>query len=198
MSDAPAPTVGVVLAAGAGRRYGGPKGLVVGLDGRSWAAGAASTLLEGGCDEVVVTVGAEGGRVAATLPPGVGAVPVDDWEAGQQASLRAGLSAAADRSAGAAVILLVDLPDIGPDVVRRVLGAAATDPSALARATYGGRPGHPVVIGSTHFAAIIGDLHADEGAQRYLKAHVPMLVECGDLATGRDVDTRPDGPAQEL
>jgi CTP:molybdopterin cytidylyltransferase MocA len=194
MRDVPAPTVGIVLAAGAGRRYGGPKGLVVGDDGRTWAARAADTLLDGGCTEVVVTVGAEGDRVAATLPAGVTAVPVADWQDGQHASLRAGLAAAADRGARAAVVLLVDLPDVGTDVVRRVLDAAGADLAALARATYDGRPGHPVVIGAAHFAPVTGDLHADEGAQRYLKSHDPVLVECGDLATGRDVDTRPPGP----
>lgn len=187
--------VGVVLAAGAGRRYGGPKGLVTDADGRTWAARAAGVLGAGGCDEVVVTVGAEGGRVAASLPAEVTPVMVEDWAAGQHASLRAGLAAAAARAARAVVVLLVDLPDVTDEVVRRVLGAAGTAPTALARATYGDRPGHPVVIGAAHFAAVAESLVADEGAHRYLREHVPLLVACGDLATGRDVDTNP--PAGE-
>jgi nicotine blue oxidoreductase len=28
----------------------------------------------------------------------------------------------------------------------------------------------------------------DEGARRYLRHHRPVAIECGDLATGRDVD----------
>ncbi|MEZ0577470.1 NTP transferase domain-containing protein [Nocardioides sp. MH1] len=182
------PCVGVVLAAGEGRRYGLPKGLVRTDDGESWAARAGRVLLAGGCDEVVVTVGARGDEVAATLPADV-AVPVPDWADGQHASLRAGLAAAADRGAQAAVVLLVDLPDVGAEVVRRVLAAAGDAADALARASYDGKPGHPVVIGGAHFAAVLADLRPDEGASRYLRAHAPVLVECGDLATGADVDT---------
>jgi CTP:molybdopterin cytidylyltransferase MocA len=105
------------------------------------------------------------------------------------ASLRAGLESAAEGSAEAVVITLVDLPDVNAEVVRRVL-AAGSDPDALARATYDARPGHPVVIGRAHWPGVFESLVGDAGARTYLASHPVQLVECGDLATGRDVDSR--------
>jgi nicotine blue oxidoreductase len=87
------------------------------------------------------------------------------------------------------VLALVDTPDVGADVVARVLAAARSAASGLARATYGGRPGHPVVIERSHVAALAETLHGDEGARVFLAGRADVLaVECGDLATGADVD----------
>ena len=58
----------------------------------------------------------------------------------------------------------------------------------LARATYDGTPGHPVLIGRDHWAGVIESATGDQGARSYLGRHEVVLVECGDLASGRDVD----------
>ena len=50
-------------------------------------------------------------------------------------------------------MLLVDLPDVTAEVVRRV-SAAGDGPRALARATYDGWPGHPVLLGRDHWAGV--------------------------------------------
>jgi len=173
---------GLVLAAGAGRRYGGPKAL---LDG--WLLRALDVLAEGGCPDRTVVLGAAASDVRTRVPNGVGVVVADDWADGMGASWRAGLSALS--GSDAVLVMLVDLPDVGPDVVRRVVGHAV-DGSALARATYAGRPGHPVLIGRDHLAGAATTAHGDTGARDYLNAHRAVLVECGDLATGQDVDVR--------
>lgn len=176
---------GLVLAAGAGRRMGQPKALVDG-----WLAHAVTTLREGGCTEVSVVLGAEADRARELVPPGVGIVVAEDWDSGMGASLRAGLSSLTESAAAAALVHLVDLPDVGPTVVRRVL--ATMDPTAgaaaLARASYDGRPGHPVLLGRDHWAGVIEAARGDRGARDYLASHHTRLVECGDLATGRDID----------
>ena len=59
----------------------------------------------------------------------------------------------------------------------------------LLRAEYGGRPGHPVVLGREHWAAVASTAVGDRGARDHLAAHPPTAVECGDLATGHDADT---------
>jgi len=84
-------------------------------------------------------------------------------------------------------VLLVDLPDVSADVVGRLV-AAADGPDSLARATYDGTPGHPVVIGRDHWAEVCATATGDRGARDYLDAHEHLTVECGDLASGRDVD----------
>ena len=177
---------GLLLAAGAGRRMGGPKALVTDADGTSWLARSVRTLLDGGCDAVTVVLGAGAEDARAHLVDlDVETVVADDWADGMGASLRAGLQAL--RGEPLAVVSLVDLPDVGPPVVRRLLEVGA-DPGLLARAAYDGRPGHPVLLGREHWPAIIDQASGDTGARDYLAEHAVMLVECGDLATGRDQD----------
>lgn len=183
---------GLLLAAGQGRRMGGPKALL-----RTEAGGP--TLLErglralhdGGCGEVLAVLGAGAEEAAAAVPTGVRVVTAARWREGLGASLRAGLAALADSDAEAALVLLVDLPDVGADVVARVLAAGSGDGrAALARAAYHGVPGHPVLLGRDHWDEVAVSASGDRGARDYLASRDVALVECGDLATGRDVDRR--------
>jgi CTP:molybdopterin cytidylyltransferase MocA len=179
-------TIGVLLAAGAGSRMGRPKALVSGADGVPWVEAATGVLGDGGCDPVVVVIGAEAERVRPLVASGARVVEAPDWSEGMGASLRAGLRAIAGDEADAALIHLVDLPDVGSEVVRRLLGYAA--PDALARAEYGHGPGHPVLIGREHWAQIAQEAAGDRGARDYLGRHEVLDVLCDDLAGGVDVD----------
>jgi MoxR-like ATPase/CTP:molybdopterin cytidylyltransferase MocA len=194
------PPVGVLLAAGAGRRMGQPKALVRDPDGTSWLNRAVDSLTAAGCDPVIVVLGAEADRAARILEerppsgPPVGTVEASDWSEGMGASLRRGLHAAAQTEARTAVVTLVDLTDVGPEVVKRVAAAVGDDTGGLGRAAYGGMPGHPVVLGRDHWSAVAADALGDRGARQYLSAHHVAMVECGDLATGADLDTPPAVP----
>lgn len=183
-------TVGVVLAAGPGTRFGLPKALVTWPSGRTWAAVTAGLLRDGGCAEAIVVTGARAEEVRRSLPPGVRAVHAAQWAAGLSASVRAGLTAAAAvPGTGRVVLVPVDTPGLTAGAVRRVLDAAGESPSALARAAYDGRPGHPVVLGVEHLRPALASLHGDRGARGYLDARGAQAVECGDIASGADVDT---------
>jgi CTP:molybdopterin cytidylyltransferase MocA len=173
---------GVLLAAGAGKRFGMPKVLA---DQGDWLRAAVDALARGGCDDVVVVLGA----AIVDVPPPARAVVAADWATGVSASVRAGLAAIV--GADLAVLHLVDTPDVGADVVARVLGMAASSESGLARASYGGRPGHPVVVARRHWEALSATLRGDQGARAFLMGRDDVLtVECGDLASGVDVDQR--------
>ncbi len=169
---------------------GSPKALVRGADGVPWLLASRSALLAAGCDRVLVVLGAQAEAAVALLPAGAEHVVAADWADGMSASLRTGLEAARSGPADAVLVHLVDLPDVGPAVMGRLLALAG--PDALARATYDGTPGHPVLIGRDHWPALVAELTGDEGARAYLDRHGATLVECGDLATGDDVDT-PEG-----
>jgi CTP:molybdopterin cytidylyltransferase MocA len=188
---------GLVLAAGAGRRMGTPKALLPGA-----VETTVDRLLAAGCGTVTVVLGAAAEEAALLVPDDrARSVVAEDWREGMGASLRRGLGAleAAARVAGgteadAVLVTLVDLPDVGAEVMRRVLGHWAAEGrrrDALVRATYDGRPGHPVLLGREHWAPLSDELVGDRGAQGYLSGRRVLEVSCEDLATGRDLD-RPE------
>jgi nicotine blue oxidoreductase len=175
---------GVLLAAGAGTRYGMPK--VLAAEG-NWLRAGVAALADGGCDDVVVVLGA----AMVDVPAPARAVVAADWERGLSASLRAGVGAVDTADVAYVVLHTVDTPDVGADVVRRVLDAARSSASGLARARYGDRPGHPVVIARRHWPDLLAGLRGDEGARAFLSGRADVVaVDCDDLASGRDIDVR--------
>jgi nicotine blue oxidoreductase len=171
---------GLVLAAGAGTRFGQPKAPVV-LDGERLVDRAVRVLAEGGCDPVVVVLGAWVGEV-----DGADILVNDNWPEGMGSSLRLGLQALSDQTAADAVIVtLVDLPGLTPAAIRRI---AATDADLVA-ACYSGERGHPVKLARRHWDEAMAVAKGDEGARRLLRGRDDVvLVEVGDVAAGYDVD----------
>lgn len=169
---------------------GMPKALVLDEAGTPWAVRAVRTLRAGGCDEVVVVLGAEVDAAREALDAeAVDIVMAADWADGMGASLRAGLShlLSAGSTADAALVHLVDLPDVGAPVVARV--AELAGPAVLARAAYAsGVPGHPVLLGRDHWAGVQATAASDRGARDYLHGRAVVEVDCADLAGGADVD----------
>src|SRR4051794_39563072 len=150
-----------------------PKALLRDLDGLPWVERSARRLVSAGCDPVVVVVGARAAEVAALVPPWL--VPPEDvveaagWAGGGGAPPGAGLLAGAAREPvpDAGLVALVDTPGMPTDVVLRVAAAAAAEgPSVLARAAFDGVPGHPVLIGRDHWAAVRSVALGDAGARR--------------------------------
>jgi len=181
---------GLVLAAGASRRFGAPKQLAP-LDGRPLLAQALGAMAAvPGLVRVAVTLGAHAEEILAAVDlRGAEAVLVADWEEGQAASLRAGIAALAPH-ADAVVVALGDQPRIAPQAIARV-AAAAGGPAPAARASYGGVPGHPVLLGRPLFEAV-AELRGDLGARDLLARVETALVPCDDHPAPADVDT----PAQ--
>jgi molybdenum cofactor cytidylyltransferase len=177
---------GLVLAAGAGRRFGGPKQLAP-FDGRPLLEHALRALAQTpGLVRRVVVLGARAQEIAAAVDlHGVEPVVVAGWEEGQAASLRAGV-AALGPDLDAVVVTLGDQPLIGPATIAR-LAAEAAGPAPAARATWGGVPGHPVLLRRPLLDAI-PELRGDAGARALLTGDAVRLVPCGPEAVA-DVDT---------
>jgi CTP:molybdopterin cytidylyltransferase MocA len=178
--------VGLVLAAGGGARFGGPKALARTPSGEPWLHAAVAVLRDAGCEEVLVVLGAEAEAARALVPDDAAVTVSTRWRHGMGASLADGVAALPE--ADAALITLVDLPGLPLAVAERVL-REGTDRDVLARAVFDGAPGHPVLLGRDHWAAFRDSLHGDHGGRTYLEEHGVVRVECGDLFSGRDVDT---------
>lgn len=177
------PLAAVVLAAGEGRRFGGPKQLAE-LDGRPLIHHVVGTALgHPAIDRVIVVVGARADAIGAAVPDGdrVRTVTCSDWADGPSASLRCGLAAIDDTDA---LVLLADQPRIPAAAIDRVLAVDAP----LVRATVDGAPGHPVLIRADHRRRM-ARLSDDE--RRALLRAAAVMVEIGDLGGTADVD-RPD------
>lgn len=175
---------------------GRPKALMTDADGRPWLHTAIAALRDGGCDHVVVVLGAEADQAETIVESmAVTVARAENWDEGMSASLTTGLRALQGhlvehpREFGAVVITLVDLPDVDARVVARVIDKVGTDASVLGRAVYAGEPGHPVVIGLDHLAGVVEATEGDRGARDYLRDRGLTLVECADLASGQDVDS---------
>ena len=210
-----APVAGILLAAGAGSRFGQPKALARGADGVPWLVRTADVLRAAGCAPVIVVLGAESaaavellaeaGLIDGSAPAPAGpeadrgtvVVQAADWADGLSASLRAGIGTALSLAGAVAAVVVVpvDVPDLDAATVTRVLDAdGGVTGDSLRQAVFGGRPGHPVLIGRAHWEPLGTQLTGDTGARPYLRAHDVLPVECGDLTTGADVDTRPGVP----
>ena len=177
---------GLVLAAGAGRRFGGPKQLAE-LDGAPLLEHSVRAMIASPVGRVVVVLGAQYEEVVAQVNLH-GAEPhlCGRWAEGQAASLACGLAELSDCEA--VVVTLGDQPRMSPDAIRRVIGARGPGAAAV-RATYSGAPGHPVLLERELFGSF-RNVTGDHGARNVLLSAAVREVPCEDLGGGEDVDTR--------
>ena len=203
---------GIVLAAGAGTRLGmGPKALLP-YRGRPLVEVIAGSLLDGGCREVVVVLGAGAPEVATIAELDRYRVAINPaWRSGMGSSFLLGEQTA--DPADHLLIALVDQPGLTRATVGRLL--AHHRPGRITAAAYrrsdtsdGGMPaghragreseqqnrllrGHPLLIDASLRQSVIATVTGDAGARGFLRAHPDLVdeVDCSDQSTGEDIDT---------
>jgi molybdenum cofactor cytidylyltransferase len=175
---------GLVLAAGAATRFGAPKQLAD-LDGIPLLEHSLRAITAAPVDRVVVVLGSGADEIVAAVDlHGAEPIVCARWEEGQAASLACGLAELA--ACEAVVVTLGDQPRVSPDAIRRVV--AARNGAAAVRATYGGNPGHPVLLERELFEQL-RDVSGDKGARNLLLSVQVLDLPCDDLGGGEDVDT---------
>jgi molybdenum cofactor cytidylyltransferase len=184
---------GLVLAAGGATRFGAVKQLLP-LDGRPLLQHVVDAVAAGGAAPVVVVLGHEAAAVEAALalPDGARVVVNPDHARGQSTSLRAGVAALAGDDVDAVLVALGDQPRLRPDAVRTLVEARLGGAGPILQARYGGRPGHPVVLGREVLPEVLG-VAGDQGARALMSADPGRVVAVevgGDPP--QDVDTPED------
>ena len=176
---------GIVLAAGEGKRFGGCK-QVARLDGRPLLEHAVRAMLAvPSISPVVVVLGAHADAVLEKVDlSGTDVVVCDGWAGGQSASLQAGVAALGDIEA--AVVTLGDQPFISSEVIAGVLDHRGRH--LAVRATYDGRPGHPVLLERRLLDHVI-ELDGDTGARPLLEGDHVYPWEVGRMCDPIDIDT---------
>jgi molybdenum cofactor cytidylyltransferase len=178
---------GLILAAGAGTRFGEQPKLLAQLDGRpllDHAIAAQCAVAE--LEPIAVVLGARAGEIMSAVEfRRAQPVICDRWHEGQAASLQRGIEFLTEQGhVNRVIVTLGDQPRITPALIARFL----EEPPGT-RAVYGGRPGHPVVLGPVQMRAI-PRLHGDRGARELLRGG--GTIECGQLGSAWDVDTPQD------
>jgi CTP:molybdopterin cytidylyltransferase MocA len=182
----------ILLAAGAGSRFGGGK-LLAKLNDMPLVEHVLVALEASPVDKTVVVVGADAKRLREVCEPyGFRIVENPEWTRGQSTSVRAGLRALGPE-ARAAVVLLADQPLVGADAVKRLVEAFEGG-AKVAVAAYGGEPRNPVLFSREVWPLLEAELSGDEGARPFLRRHqdLVMRVPCDEVGDPVDVDTAED------
>lgn len=184
--------VAVILAAGEGRRIGGPKALL-GVGSASFLARSASTLARPGVAAVVAVLGHEAARVAAEARalPGLSTVVNHRYREGMLSSVLRGLEEAEGMGAEAVLLHPVDHPLVAPDTVDRVVAALAAG-AVVAVPSHEGRRGHPGGFARAAWPALRA-VAPERGARGVLADHPEWVVHvAGDPGCAAGIDTPQD------
>ena len=201
--------VGLVLAAGASRRFGSPKQLAL-IDGVPMlqrvieTAQAALPPEESGGkprSRITVVLGAHAetvreGVIEQLAPPRPNVVVCPDWERGMAHSLRCGLAAlqapardAIDEGTAptAAMVMLGDTPYITADDLRRLIDAWSASAEIPAAAAYDGTVGAPCILPRTVWPEIM-QVHGDRGAGAWLRTRGVQVTRVTIAGAAHDID----------
>lgn len=181
------PVGGVILAAGASRRYGTPKQLVV-IDGMTLLEHALDTAATAGLSPVVAVVPVWLSRPARFEDDRLRWIRNPFPERGLSLSLRLGFGVLGSE-VEAAVILLGDQPRILAATIEAILAGRGDRPVVASSAE--GILAPPILVERSHFALLEG-LGGDIGLRQILLDH-PELVHAVEVAGHPlDIDTPGD------
>jgi molybdenum cofactor cytidylyltransferase len=201
----PPPVIGLLLAAGRGRRFaaslagGANEGvdrnkLLARLPDDIPVAAASAQKLLAVVPKVLAVVRTDGDALASALrQAGCDIVVCEQADLGMGASLACGaralLAQAAVPGFDSCIVALADMPWLSLATLDALLAQLARH--AIVAPSFQGIRGHPVGFQRALWPELAA-LAGDRGAQDILKRHGVATWECGDAAILRDVDTVQD------
>ena len=177
----------VVLAAGAGTRFGEPKAGALVRDGVRFIDAVVETARLAGADPIVVVV-----PPGFTAPAGVRAVVNPDAAGEQIKSLRLGLGQLTNSTVTGALVWPVDHPFVRLESVLAVVDSAKRTAAPIVIPVYDGKRGHPAWFVRDTWRELV--TVAEGGARTVVRAYGPRVMDVlvTDAGVVRNVDTRAD------
>jgi molybdenum cofactor cytidylyltransferase len=196
MSVASSRYIGVILAAGRGRRMGSTKQLttITSLDVEKPLVAAAYDAIKPICDDMVVVLGHEADAVAAALSGRLFHRATSDPDAPMFESIRAGLSAAKSLDEAAVVVLQPgDQPHVQRTTLDALVEASRRHDTKAVIPQFGREGGHPALIPPNIAQLLIeGDCPRGLGAYWLKQPELCIRVAVNDSAVVKDIDTPAD------
>ncbi len=188
-------TLALVLAAGAGSRFGGGK-LLASIAGRPVLQHVLDSLAAAGLDQVVVVLGHDAPAIEVTMAWRTERRVVNpDPDRGLASSLRVGFEAIGEAIGGAAEAVLVvlgDQPLLSVEAIRAVVGAPADPARPIVVPAYSDDRGrNPVLVRRPAFG-LIDETTGDRGLGPLLAAHPELVIEVSVAGSNPDLDTPAD------
>ena len=183
--------VGLVLAAGAGSRFGGGK-LLAPIGGRPVLQHVLDTLAMAGVGEVVVVLGRDAAVMEGAIAwRGERRVVNPEPERGLASSLNVGFEAVGP-DADAVLVALGDQPLVSAEVIRSLVEAAPERERPIVVPVYADERGrNPVLLRRAAFP-LIAEAAGDRGLGPLLAAHPELVAEVHAAGSNPDVDTPAD------
>ena len=201
----------VLLAAGESARFGRPKQLLP-YRGRSLLRHAIECALGGGCEPVLVVLGARAAEVRSEVEATTARVVLNErWSDGIGGSIAAGVEALRTGwpDARGALLLACDQPRLTPELVRELLGHAQGSGRPIVACEYAGTLGIPAVFDRALHAEL-ASLRGPGGAKGLIESRIDDVLRVPwpggaldvdrpddyERAIGRDPDPPPPAPDQ--
>lgn len=188
--------IGVILAAGRGRRMGRTKQLVPWPtpEGEKPLVAAAYDAVRPICDAMVVVLGHEADSVAAALGARSFRRADSDPDAPMFASIRAGLRAARELDATATVVLQPgDHPEVAPATLDALVHRSELRAALAIIPEHNGRGGHPALIPPAVVESLIArDCPGGLGGFWWEHPELCDRMPTADASVLRDIDAPSD------
>jgi molybdenum cofactor cytidylyltransferase len=181
------PVGAVIVGAGAGKRFGGPKATATLSDGRRFLDAIAQTAQDAGLAPII-----------AVLPPGVAApagvrsVINTDPASEQITSVRLGLAQLANAPVSGALLWPVDHPFVRLESILAVLDGARRTDARIVVPLYESRRGHPAYIHRDTWRELM--TVAEGGTRAVIRSDPQRVCEVrvDDPGVLRGINTRED------
>jgi molybdenum cofactor cytidylyltransferase len=181
----------VILAAGSGSRFGGPKQLAVYQD-KTFIENVIETAQSINFQKRVIILGSYFDEVLPVVNQyQIEVINNQNWRTGQSTSVKMGVGYFKDQSVDAVLFLLVDQPQITPSMVNNVLNLFAHQKEDIIVHSYNNQYRHPILFSKNTFQDLMS-IQGDQGGRQLFEQYSPRKINLVNDYLAMDVDTVDD------